>query len=598
MSGRSHLVVVGLAGVCVILTLAMPGAAAAHAVLQGSEPARGAALERAPQRVVLRFDEAVEGSFGAVRVYDARGERVDSGEVERPASESVAISLRDGIRDGPFTVAYRVVSGDSHPVSGGFVFTVGRSGGTSAASVADLVDRSSAGPVTQVAFGAARAVAYAATALLAGGLLFVMLVWSRALGAVAGGEERWRSASQAFAARASMMARGGALAGGAACVAGIVLQGASASGTSVWSAMNLSVLESVLGTRFGWIWAVRLGAFGVLGMLVWQGAARTWVPTMKPASLGAAGLAPAAPVPPLLVLSILPVSVLLSTPALSGHAGTGGDSLLLVPANVLHVAAMSAWVGGVALLLLALPAATQRLEAPERTRLLAAALARFSPIALAAVAVVVASGVLQSVVHLDSFSDLMDRAFGRAVLVKSGLLIALVALGALNSRRLRPRLDRIAEGEGAPGAVGVTLRRALRAEVGLMVGALVVTAALVSYSPTAGAARGPFSAARDVGPARLEITVEPATVGRNEIHLYFFNRKDGAQYDKARSLRVTASLPGREIGPLRLDARQTGPGHFTIRRADLVPAGDWLLEIGTLVSEFDELTTRVEVPVR
>ena len=92
--------------------------------------------------------------------------------------------------------------------------------------------------------------------------------------------------------------------------------------------------------------------------------------------------------------------------------------------------------------------------------------------------------------------------------------------------------------------------------------------------------------------------MEPATAGRNEVHLYLFNRKDGTQFDKARALRVTASLPDREIGPLRLRARRTGPGHYTIRRADLVPGGDWRLEIGVLVSEFDELTTDVEVPVR
>ena len=181
---------------CAALALAAPSGAGAHAVLQSSEPARGAALDRAPGRVVLRFDEAVESSFGAVRVYDAKGERVDSGEVERPSSESVAIGLQPGLPDGPYTATYRVLSADSHPVSGGFVFTVGRSAGASAASVADLVDSGSAGPVTQVAFGVARSVAYAATALLVGGLLFAMLVWPRALGTVSDGGERRRSASR------------------------------------------------------------------------------------------------------------------------------------------------------------------------------------------------------------------------------------------------------------------------------------------------------------------------------------------------------------------------------------------------------------------
>ena len=47
---------------------------------------------------------------------------------------------------------------------------------------------------------------------------------------------------------------------------------------------------------------------------------------------------------------------------------------------------MSAWIGGLVALLVALPAATRRLHAPDRTRLLAATLVRFSPIALGCVA--------------------------------------------------------------------------------------------------------------------------------------------------------------------------------------------------------------------
>ena len=56
---------------------------------------------------------------------------------------------------------------------------------------------------------------------------------------------------------------------------------------------------------------------------------------------------------------------------------------MFFPCDVLHVLAASVWVGGIACLLLALPAATRRLEAGERSRLLLATLARFSPLALA-----------------------------------------------------------------------------------------------------------------------------------------------------------------------------------------------------------------------
>ena len=91
-----------------------------------------------------------------------------------------------------------------------------------------------------------------------------------------------------------------------------------------------------------------------------------------------------------------------------------------MPANFLHVVSMAIWVGGVALLLLAVPAATARAGAGNRTIALAAAVSRFSTLALFAVATLVASGTIQAIVELQSFSDLIDTAFGRAILIKIG----------------------------------------------------------------------------------------------------------------------------------------------------------------------------------
>ena len=93
------------------------------------------------------------------------------------------------------------------------------------------------------------------------------------------------------------------------------------------------------------------------------------------------------------------------------------------------------------------------------------------------------------------------------------------------------------------------------------------------------------------------MTVAPARVGRNEIHLYLFDRKSGAQYDRPKELTVTARQSERRIGPLPLKTRKTGPGHYTIPAADLVPGGDWTLEVSALVTEFDQYSTKLEVPI-
>ena len=55
------------------LLLVFPVGASAHAQLEGTSPPQGATVKQEPAAVIFRFDEPVEGNFGAVRVYDADG---------------------------------------------------------------------------------------------------------------------------------------------------------------------------------------------------------------------------------------------------------------------------------------------------------------------------------------------------------------------------------------------------------------------------------------------------------------------------------------------------------------------------------------------
>ena len=550
-----------------VLAVTAP-AAHAHAVLEATTPERGAALDAAPREVVFRFSEAVEIAFGAVRVYGADGAQVQAGDAYHPGGDNraVAVRLRGGLPDGGYTATYRVVSADSHPISGGFVFGVGEGGAASAATVGELLDGAAAGPVTSVAFAAVRAVQFGAIALAVGGFAVLLLVWLPAARA-AGGAGRV-AAEAAFAARWRQVVLAAAAAGLAASLLGLVLQAATASGATFWAALGDA--GTVLDTRFGTVWGLGALAWLVVGLL----ALARW----------RAALA-------------LPLAWLVCLPALGGHASVQEPVAVLLPANVVHVVAASAWIGGIAVLLLALRAATRELDPADRTRLLAGAIGRFSTVALVSVAALLAGGVVQSVLELDAWDDLLDTAYGRAIVVKSVLVLLLLGAGWVNRRRTLPALARAAAAGAEPGAPGRLLRRTLRAEVALGVAALAATGALAGYSPPGTTARGPFAASGDLGPARAELTVEPALAGPNEVHLYFFDRADGTQWDATRELTVRVALPERDIAPIELDARKAGPGHYVIGGAPLAPAGDWALELAARVSEFDEHRARFVVPI-
>ena len=81
---------IGLALVLAALgALVLAPAAQAHATLEDTSPERGADVKTAPRTVTFRFDEPVEGNFGAVRVYDAKGRRVDDNKVVHPGGHAV-----------------------------------------------------------------------------------------------------------------------------------------------------------------------------------------------------------------------------------------------------------------------------------------------------------------------------------------------------------------------------------------------------------------------------------------------------------------------------------------------------------------------------
>ncbi|HEX4730638.1 MAG TPA: CopD family protein [Solirubrobacterales bacterium] len=567
------------------MALLAPAAASAHARLEGTSPPQGAVVKREPSAVIFTFDEPVEGNFGAVRVYDAQGNRVDEGDAFHPNDEGprLGVHLKPGLPDGSYTATYRVVSADGHIVSSGYVFSIGKAGKAPTETVGELIGGSGNGKVTEIAYGVARGLEYTAIALAVGGVVFLMVCWLPALGAAGLGEESRRAAAAAFAARLRIVLWAGAALGLVATAAQIVLEGAEAAGISGFSALSKTIVEETLETRFGTVWGFAFIAWLAIAALV----------PLVTRSVGGPRRAAFAT-----ILIAAPLVYLILCPALAGHASTQSPVILNFPVNAIHVGAMAVWLGGLGALLLVLPAATRSAaDAADRGRLLAGPLARFSALALAMVALIMATGVIQAYVYVRHIGDLFSTGYGRAVLAKFLLLLAVIGIAAYNRRAVVPRLQRIAELGVSPGLPGMVLRRALRGEVALLAVVIGVTAALASYAPPVSAEAGPFSTTTTVGPTTLELDVDPAQVGANQIHVYFFDSKSGAQYTKGKELKVAATLPSKRIGPLPLTVQDAGPGHYIVPNALLDAPGDWEIELVLRVSAFDEFTKKIEVPV-
>lgn len=94
----------------------------AHNSLTQSSPQRGSMLTVAPSRVTLTFDLPCTGGqlANVVLVTNETGERVDNRD-SQIASNVLSATLKP-LSSGIYTVSFRVVSDDGHPVNGGFQF--------------------------------------------------------------------------------------------------------------------------------------------------------------------------------------------------------------------------------------------------------------------------------------------------------------------------------------------------------------------------------------------------------------------------------------------------------------------------------------------
>ena len=162
----------------------------------------------------------------------------------------------------------------------------------------------------------------------------------------------------------------------------------------------------------------------------------------------------------------MPLFGLALLPSLGGHTSVQKPVAVLLPANIVHVLAMAAWLGGIAVLVFALRAATAELEPDARTPLLARVVGRFSALATIALPLLLLSGVVQSIVEVGSFGALLDSAFGRAVLIKIVVALAIVALGFVNRQRLLPALRRATDAGAHRRAAAPHAARRARARPG------------------------------------------------------------------------------------------------------------------------------------
>ena len=479
----------------------LPGIASAHAVLESSNPAPSALLASSPKEIRLDFDEQVESTLGDIRIYDSEQREIAIKKTVRSSTDASVVSAEvPALKSGVYVVVWRVVSADGHPVSGAFPFEIGtKSTGTSAALLEKVLNGTETTSPLGNPMSILRLLGFLGLILLIG---CVSLLWRSPLL----GNARVRRTLQYSAVFIAVSSLGL-----------LLMQGPYTAGKSWGSLLDSFLIGEVMQTRLGlalFIRAICAFAWGVIALTASASVSRRWR-----------------------IAVVTTAVTTIATYAASGHQSAGTLPALFIPLDMIHLAAISTWVGA----LLALAVVSKDNNVENETK-------RFSRMATWSMPVVVVTGVVQGLHLLGGISTITDTNFGKLLLLKTLLVAGVVLLGSTARSQLH-----------ADGFSSIT--KVIRWESTVVVLVLAVTSLMVAQSPTSTEPTSvSFSATKVQNGIVAELTVVPAVVGTAEVHVIL--TPPGGSLTPAKSVTVQFDLPARSIPPIPVNMTEIGPNHW------------------------------------
>jgi copper transport protein len=441
---------------------------------------------------VLYLTEPVSLQFSQIKLYDRSRKALPLGPPDRDAGQdtTVKVVLPGPLQPGIYTVAWRVMSTiDGHPTEGVFRFQVSGEGGGLApteqsapddpgvnllSSSTDTADEKP-DPIRLIV----RWVMLAGAAIVLGGALFTVGVIEPAASEDRAGGGISDHLLPALSARFGYLGGAVAVVLVLALVAELVGQVAAIGDTDYPSALAANDLAWVLltSTRYGLAWALKmLASILLVPVMIYAWRRRGAGPKLGPTPWD---------------LTVSCGSLLLLGEAIGSHAAAAGSGHaaghalglpLPVLSDWLHLVMAAAWAGGLAYMVLVLFPTFRAMGVSYGAgrAFLGRSVPRFSRLAVVSVLVLSGTGTYNLLVHSADFGSILESGYGQVLVIKLGLFISLICLGAFNLLWVSPRLRRQAEAAGSD--VGGQLRRNVLVEVVLVL-LVVGCAALLTLLP-------------------------------------------------------------------------------------------------------------------
>ncbi|MFE6137157.1 copper resistance CopC/CopD family protein [Bacillus sp. NPDC057893] len=524
---------------CVFIIL-IPKSASAHAYVVKSNPTENEKLKKAPSVVKIEFDEDIQVShFNTLYVRDTSGKRVDlkDAHIDKRNKKLLEAGLKENLQNGLYSIQWKVISADGHPIQGVIPFQVGL-----AESGAEDVQVEEMGYIPQVDMIMGRGILYTSFALFLGVLFFNLIMYKENAIEVRSRSKKiiWISLFGIFIS----------------LLFNLPLQAKINADVSWLEAFDPLLLKETLQLSvFGYVWKTQMVLISMLMIVTYFAVKREKLSSFKVWSL-----------PIVLFIGLLVMK------AFNSHAYGSKFKDVAVVMDFLHLFAASLWIGGLSSIILLL-----RKEDDKWTKYWDA-IKRFSPWATGAVIVLLITGLFNSTFFIPAIHSLFDTKYGLALLTKILLFVCMGILGIFHYVKGRM---------GAQKKLGATLK--VEFIVGMIV--FVIVAFMTNVQTPPMPPTGPYTESKQLDNGyELTLNVSPNKVGQNTFHITLKDENGQPVTDMEQIVLTTQSLD-MNMGKGSFKVSVVTPGEYETEGMYINMTGNWNIHVHGLTKSLDSFDT-------
>ncbi|MGX9136073.1 copper resistance CopC/CopD family protein [Rummeliibacillus sp. JY-2-4R] len=534
-------ILIGFITLCMYILTLFPKEAFAHAFIVNSSPAENEVLSTTPERFYLQFNESIQSGFHSIEILDSSGKKVplEKTRIDEKNNTILEANINEKLPNGIYTLQWKAVSADGHPIQGVIPFSIGTA--QNKASAVKAVT-SSYMPEADLLF--LRWLLYTSFALYIGGVIFHLFIV----------KAKQMEDYNVITSKSNRIIWFASLGMFMSLSLNLPLQTRIDAGVSWLEAFNPNLLNITLNqTSFGTIWFVQMLCIVGLLIVVYMGKRREtsykyWI------------------------FSVVFFVALLISKSLTSHAGASQYKILAIPLNFLHLLAASVWVGSLLYIAWLLPI-SRKVQMDNEKELYWNSIHRFSSIAFIATAVLLLTGIYGSLAYIPTFYSFVHTYYGKALMAKIILFAVMIIFGAFHLIKSKKRGNKL-------------LTRSIYLEFGLGV-IVMILAALLTNLPTAISSPGPFKQTLvldNKNTATLQIS--PNVAGVNSFRIIL---KDpfGKPISDVEQAQLTFTNLNANLKENTINISEKSQGVYQSKGMYINMAGKWKVKVHILTKSLD-----------